>query len=164
MLAALARLAAADGNWNRAARLFGAAEGLRETVGLALSANRRVALERAQGAIRTALGDAAFAAAVTAGRALPLDEAVAEALAEPVRPKGDDRPRSPTDPAARAGLTAREADVLRLLVQGRSNREIAEALFISHRTATTHVANSLAKLGVATRTEAAAVAVRDGLV
>jgi DNA-binding NarL/FixJ family response regulator len=54
--------------------------------------------------------------------------------------------------------------VLRLLVAGKSNPGIAEALFISPRTATTHVTNILAKLGAASRTEAAAVAVRDGLV
>ena len=50
------------------------------------------------------------------------------------------------------------------MVQGRTNREIAQALFISHRTATTHVANILGKLGVASRTEATAWAVREGLV
>jgi DNA-binding CsgD family transcriptional regulator len=52
----------------------------------------------------------------------------------------------------------------RLLVAGRSNPELADALSISPRTASTHVEHILAKLGVATRTEAAARAVRDGLV
>jgi DNA-binding NarL/FixJ family response regulator len=53
--------------------------------------------------------------------------------------------------------------VLRLVAQGHTNRQIAAELFISHRTATTHVANILGKLGVASRTEAAAWAVREGL-
>jgi DNA-binding NarL/FixJ family response regulator len=61
------------------------------------------------------------------------------------------------------GLTPRELEVLRLLVAGRSNPQIAEALFISPRTATTHVSNILAKLGVESRTEAATRAIRDGL-
>jgi DNA-binding NarL/FixJ family response regulator len=54
--------------------------------------------------------------------------------------------------------------VLRLLVEGRSDREIGEALFIGTRTVQTHVANLFAKLGVNARAEAAAVAVRRGLV
>ena len=60
-------------------------------------------------------------------------------------------------------MTPRERVVLRLLVVGKSNPEIADALFISPRTATTHVSNILAKLGVETRTEAATWAVRHGL-
>ena len=60
-------------------------------------------------------------------------------------------------------LTPREREVLRLLVEGRSNPEIAAALFVSPRTAETHVTHILAKLGVTTRAEAAAHAVRDGL-
>ena len=63
-----------------------------------------------------------------------------------------------------AGLTPRELDVLRLLVEGRSDREIGEALFIGTRTVQTHVSNLFAKLGVNTRAEAAAVAVRRGIV
>jgi DNA-binding NarL/FixJ family response regulator len=63
-----------------------------------------------------------------------------------------------------AGLTPRELDVLRLLVEGRSDREIGEALFIGTRTVQTHVANLFAKLGVNARAEAAAVAVRRGIV
>ncbi len=54
----------------------------------------------------------------------------------------------PDDPASRAGLSPREREVLRLLVDGRSNAEIADALFIGVRTARAHVANILAKLGV----------------
>ena len=60
-------------------------------------------------------------------------------------------------------LTPRERQVLRLVAQGRTNREIADALFVSHRTASTHVANILGKLDVASRTEATAWAVRVGL-
>ncbi|MFI5966833.1 ATP-binding protein [Streptomyces asoensis] len=69
-------------------------------------------------------------------------------------------------PAGRAGaaaLTAREQDVLRLLALGRSNRQIGEELFISGKTASVHVSNILAKLGAASRTEAAAMAHRDHL-
>jgi DNA-binding NarL/FixJ family response regulator len=53
--------------------------------------------------------------------------------------------------------------VLRLLVEGRSNRQIAEQLFISGKTASVHVTNLLAKLGVHSRLEAAATARRLGL-
>ena len=62
-----------------------------------------------------------------------------------------------------AGLTPRELEVLRLLVEGRSNRQIAEQLFISGKTASVHVTNLLAKLGVHSRLEAAAAARRLGL-
>jgi len=61
------------------------------------------------------------------------------------------------------GLTAREYEVLKLVAEGRSNREIGDALFISAKTASVHVSNILAKLGVAGRGEAAAVAYRTGL-
>ncbi|MDH6553438.1 helix-turn-helix transcriptional regulator [Streptomyces sp. SAI-041] len=61
-------------------------------------------------------------------------------------------------------LTAREQDVLRLLARGRSNRQIGEELFITGKTASVHVSNILAKLGAASRTEAVAVAYREGLI
>ena len=61
-------------------------------------------------------------------------------------------------------LTAREQEVLRLLVEGRTNREIGAALYIAPKTASVHVSNILAKLGAASRTEAAAIAHREGLV
>ncbi|MFA3873529.1 AAA family ATPase [Streptomyces sp. MMCC 100] len=66
--------------------------------------------------------------------------------------------------AGAAVLTAREQDVLRLLALGHSNRRIGEELFISAKTASVHVSNILAKLNAASRTEAVAVAYRQGLV
>jgi DNA-binding CsgD family transcriptional regulator len=65
--------------------------------------------------------------------------------------------------AASFGLTRRELDVLPLLIQGRTNRQIAEALFVSESTAGVHVSNILGKLGATSRTEAATIAVRIGL-
>ena len=67
-------------------------------------------------------------------------------------------------PAASFGLTARELEVLQLLVAGRTNREIGHRLFISENTAGVHVSNILGKLGVARRMEAAAIAHRLGLI
>jgi DNA-binding NarL/FixJ family response regulator len=62
-----------------------------------------------------------------------------------------------------ASLTPRELEVLRLLVEGRSNRQIAEHLFISGKTAGVHVTRILAKLGVHSRLQAAARARELGL-
>jgi DNA-binding CsgD family transcriptional regulator len=66
-------------------------------------------------------------------------------------------------PAQQLGLTPREVEVLALVAAGRTNRQIAQALFISPKTASVHVSNLLAKLGVAGRVEAAAIAHRLGL-
>jgi DNA-binding NarL/FixJ family response regulator len=64
---------------------------------------------------------------------------------------------------AASALTSRETEVLRLLAEGRTNRQLARELYISEKTVSVHVSNILAKLGVRSRTEAAAVARRDGL-
>jgi DNA-binding NarL/FixJ family response regulator len=69
--------------------------------------------------------------------------------------------RAPESPET---LTERETDVLRLLAQGRANKEIAAALHVSETTVKTHVSNILTKLGVPSRTQAALYAVRIGLV
>jgi DNA-binding NarL/FixJ family response regulator len=76
-----------------------------------------------------------------------------------VKPIVRDDPRVPT-----FGLTRREQDVLPLLAAGYSNRQIGDALFISESTAGVHVSNILGKLAVGSRVEAAAIAVRSGLV
>jgi len=62
------------------------------------------------------------------------------------------------------GLTDRETEVIRLVALGRSNREIADELYISVKTASVHVSNILRKVGAATRGEAGAIAHREGLV
>ena len=61
-------------------------------------------------------------------------------------------------------LTSRELEVLRLVGAGKANKEIAAELVISERTARTHVSNVLRKIGVSSRTQAAVLAVREGLV
>ncbi|KOV61708.1 helix-turn-helix transcriptional regulator [Streptomyces sp. MMG1121] len=97
--------------------------------------------------------------------ARPLADAVTR-LAQRARLTLTRAPRqapTPADPAAALGLTSRERDVLRLVTAGRTNRQIAEVLFISPKTASVHVSNILSKLGVAGRGEAAAVAHRLGL-
>jgi DNA-binding NarL/FixJ family response regulator len=74
-------------------------------------------------------------------------------------PAGDEEPT----PAESAGLTPREAEVLSLVAEGRTNRQIAATLFISDKTASVHVSRILAKLGATNRGEAAAIARRLGV-
>ncbi|HET8866950.1 MAG TPA: response regulator transcription factor [Agrococcus sp.] len=69
----------------------------------------------------------------------------------------------PGGPAASAGLTRREVEVLRLIAAGRSNRQIATELFLSERTVARHVSNILGKLGLANRASATAFAFEHGL-
>ena len=66
--------------------------------------------------------------------------------------------------SARLGITAREHDVLRLMVEGLANKQIAQRLGIGEKTVKTHVSRVLAKLGVEDRTQAAVLAIREGLV
>lgn len=90
--------------------------------------------------------------AVAAGES-PLDPAVAGRVLRAVRPG--------SDPVA--ALTPREREVLGLLARGLTNRQIARELVVAEKTVKTHVSAVLAKLGVADRTQAALLAVREGL-
>jgi len=159
-LAGVATLASATGRHLPAVRLFGAAEALLTLTGGAYPLPARESHEQAIAMTHRELGKDVWNAATAAGRALRLDDALAEADAllagvATVAPIGS------TNDAA--GITDRERDVLRLVAAGYTNPQIAEALFISRGTARTHVANLLAKLGVHTRTEAADIAHRRGL-
>jgi predicted ATPase/DNA-binding CsgD family transcriptional regulator len=109
--------------------------------------------------VRDALGEIAFAQTWATGQSMGTEETNADiqailAAAAPESPERD----------SAALLTTREREVLALIVGGLSNTEIGDRLYISSRTAQTHVTNILGKLGVTTRTEAAAKAVRDSLV
>jgi DNA-binding CsgD family transcriptional regulator len=117
---------------------------------------------KAEASARQQLGAEAYDEAWTSGRMMRFDALTAEmerglAIAEgaTIQQTVDRVP---------SGLTAREQDVLRLLIEGRSNREIGELLFISHRTATTHVTHILAKFGVETRAAAVTYAFQHDLV
>jgi NarL family two-component system response regulator LiaR len=94
--------------------------------------------------------------AAHAGEAL-LDTTVAARLVEAIA-------QPPGDAPAHDGLTAREREVLALIVRGLSNKRIALELGVSEKTVKTHVGHVLAKLGVSDRTQAALHAVRAGLV
>ena len=126
-------------------------------------------------ALLAARGDRARAAAALAASHVMLTRlgatlldrevtAVAQRGRLPIEPNAPNVVAVQADsPAARFGLTPRELEVLALVALGRTNREIADALFITVKTASVHVSNILGKLGVAGRGEAAAIAHRLGL-
>jgi non-specific serine/threonine protein kinase len=153
-VARIACLAVAAGRAVAGARLLGAVEALGPALGYVLERPEQARCARAVEAAREALGGEALADARVAGRALSLEQAVAEAAAVL------GRLRAPK--ATGVGLTPRELEVLRLLAAGRSDREIAGELFISHRTVHRHVANVYAKLGVDSRAAAARAARAGG--
>jgi len=158
---ALAARGGADPGWS--ARLHGAADQALAELGHALQPLEARLADLDRQRLRTAMGDGAFDAEYATGRSLD----VARVLTLATDPAAGDgaAPAAPAapDPLARFGLTAREREVLPLLAAGRSNPEIAQALFISVKTVSVHVSNILAKLGVSGRVEAAAVAHRLGV-
>jgi DNA-binding CsgD family transcriptional regulator len=156
----LSGVAHAAGRFTDAVEMLGAVETALVTTGFArLVYSNHIDPIRAE--LRARLGENAYRDAVQRGNAIPLDQAVAK-LVRLIQDGLEER-STPADISPYA-LTARERDVLRLVVQGQSDRDIAAALFIGARTVETHVSNLIAKLGVHNRTEAAALATREGLV
>ena len=152
-LAMLAHCAADEGRHAEAARLLGAADALRERFGLQwfprfLAAGRAAA----EDATRGALGAEKFAAAYAEGSSLDAGQAAAYALRAHAR-----RGRPAT---GWASLTPAELQLAQHVAAGRSNPQIASALFISRATVKTHLAHIFAKLGLASRAELAAEATR----
>ncbi|HUG13994.1 MAG TPA: LuxR C-terminal-related transcriptional regulator [Thermomicrobiales bacterium] len=165
----VARIALRWQQVEHAVRLHGAAAAFRERIGLAVLPRDRVLHDAFNDAAQAALGDAQARVSRDRGAALSIDAAIDEALALRLTehaPASDitaaERPAS--TPGALQGLTPREREVLQLLVEGMSNQAIAAALFISPRTAESHVANVLGKLGLDSRAGVPVYAVRHGLV
>jgi non-specific serine/threonine protein kinase len=141
---------AASGDGESAAVLMGAASRLWRTFGQELFGSRQWAAprERAERQAREAAGDRAFEAGLTRGKQLSLDEALAYAL--------DEHPRSGSTPTGtQTALTRREREIAALIAEGLSNKEIAQRLVISHRTAEGHVEHILTKLGITSRAQIA---------
>jgi ATP/maltotriose-dependent transcriptional regulator MalT len=160
---AAGRAGAAAGAWDELSRPYQAAQmRLREAEGHAAAGEREAAGAAAATALAGAeeIGSewlAAEVAGLIARARLPQGSAIAN---------GDAR-QDGADPAGNANpfdLTPRERQVLAALAEGATNREIAASLFMAEKTASVHVSRILAKLGVRSRTEAAAVAHRLALV
>jgi DNA-binding NarL/FixJ family response regulator len=162
-LSGLASIAALTGEMELAATLLGAVDELRQRSGAHAFPTEGQRSAQAEMRVRAALGDDVFARAYAAGRAMSLPQAVAAAVT--INGDAPDAINALKPGAgSRYGLTPRELEVLQLVVGGQSDREIADALVISRRTAEGHVASILGKLDVRTRAAAVATAVSAGLV
>jgi predicted ATPase/DNA-binding CsgD family transcriptional regulator len=163
-LEVLAWVAAAEGRHRRAAWLLGAAAALWERSGLPLSG--AVELHGPHDtAVRqsvAALGERLREQCHRQGAACELDQVVALALSDGDTPPAVRRGEQEQQPAPGPdALTRREREVAALVAQGLSNRQVAERLVISKRTADAHVEHILAKLGFSSRTEIAAAVARS---
>jgi predicted ATPase/DNA-binding CsgD family transcriptional regulator len=146
----LASVAVQVGQPLLAARWFGAAEAALERLETTFSPTNRADYERALGALRAALKPEQLALAWQAGRAAGLQQVVDESR---------QLAHAPPPPRPVAGLTPRELDVARLVARGLTNRQVAEALVITEKTAANHLQRVLDKLDIRSRTH---LAVRAG--
>jgi non-specific serine/threonine protein kinase len=169
-LAGVATLAAASQSPHLAARLFAAVHSECTELGHTISLPERDHYEAVEQSVRLALGAAVLEATAAEAGTQSFDRAVREAedflagkspaVARAVAPASSVHEEA----VAEHGLTRREREVLALLCQRLTDPEIATQLFISPRTASSHVASVIGKLGAANRREAARIAVRDHLV
>jgi predicted ATPase/DNA-binding CsgD family transcriptional regulator len=154
-LEGLAGLAGLGERFHEAARLLGAAEAAREAHGLARYAAERERYETDVARIRRALPASEFRALWDEGRAMSLDEAGSYCS----RGRGERKRPS----FGWGSLTPTELEVVRHVVQGLTNPEVARRLFVSRSTVKTHLAHIFAKVGVSTRAELAAKATHRGV-
>jgi ATP/maltotriose-dependent transcriptional regulator MalT len=153
----LAALAIAEGQPERAARLFGAAEATRSANPAPIWPAEQFEIDRHTKQLRAQLPDSICGQLWRAGQALTTEAAITYALT-------DSQSASAHKPPSRMGsLTERERQIAALIAQGATNHMIAEALVLSERTVERHVANMFAKLDVGSRTVIAALAVKEGL-
>jgi DNA-binding CsgD family transcriptional regulator len=143
--------------------LLGAAEVLAVRMGTPFLLPNRPVYERAAAGARASLGEDRFTTAWTAGQALAPEAAIAVAKAFLATVDRGAMAPAPTNPAEVAGLTPREVDVLKLVADGYSDREIAATLFVGPATVRTHLANAFGKLEVGSRTAAVAACHRLGI-
>jgi len=155
VLARFVGLALAEGDVTGAVRLGGAVGRLTEAWPERLTPEPLRRWEQTLEAAAAALGPALAEAARTEGAAMSLDEAIASAL------RSGPQARAPSERPG--GLTPRELEVARLLVDGLTNRQVAAVLVLSERTVGRHVENILGKLGLTNRAQVAAWAVERGL-
>src|SRR6266849_4551721 len=153
----LGDVVAAQGELVWAARLWGAAEALREAMGTPLPPVYLADYEQAMAAARSHLGEKAFAAAWTEGRTMTPDQALAA--------RGPVTIPNPTLSAHTYpdGLTARELEVIGLVAQGLSDVQVAEQLVISPRTVHAHLSSIYSKLGINSRSAATRYAIEHKL-
>jgi non-specific serine/threonine protein kinase len=158
ILDSFAQLAAAQLAAARAVRLAGGAAALRTRIGIRLAPAAQARVDQMLEPVRKSLGKRASDEAWKAGEALSLDDAVAEALA-PLEPS----PATDANGSRPNVLTRRETEVIALIGQGYTNRQIADALVITEGTAANHVVHILAKLGYHSRSQLAVWAAENGL-
>lgn len=159
----VAVLGASARQWLGTATILAATEAQAASIGYSVEAPERSRYDRAGDAARAALDAEIWTAAQAAGRALSLGEAADAAvdlLVDIIA--GDSAMAQPSADVALGPLSPRESEVIRLIAEGMSDRQIGEALFISHRTVMRHVTNILAKIEVPTRGAAGAWYFRQG--